>query len=90
MPEMMKAAVYYAHDDIRVEERPIPEIGPDDILLKTLASGLCGGEAMPWYKKAGGKVLGHEPVGEVVAVGRNVSDYKLGERLFINHHVGRV
>lgn len=90
MPEMMKAAVYYSHEDIRVEERPIPEIGPDDILLKSLACGLCGGEAMPWYKKAEPKVLGHEPVGEVVAVGRNVTDFKVGERLFVNHHVGRV
>jgi L-iditol 2-dehydrogenase len=86
---MMKAAIYYAIDDIRLEERPIPEIGPDDILLKTLASGLCGGEAMPWYKKPQPKVLGHEPAGEVVEVGRNVKDFKVGERLFVNHHVGR-
>jgi L-iditol 2-dehydrogenase len=87
---MMKAAIYYAIDDIRLEERPIPEIGPDDLLLKTLASGLCGGEAMPWYKKPQPKVLGHEPAGEVVEVGRNVKDFKVGERLFVNHHVGRV
>ncbi len=89
MPDMMKAAIYYAIDDIRLEERPVPEIGPDDVLLKTLACGLCGGEAMPWYKKAKPKVLGHEPVGEVVDVGRNVTDFKVGERLFVNHHVGR-
>ncbi len=90
MPEMMRAAVYHAIDDIRLEERPVPEIGPDDILLRTLACGLCGGEAMPWYKKAEPKVLGHEPVGEVVEVGRNVRDFKAGDRLFVNHHVGRV
>ncbi len=90
MPELMKAAVYYSYHDIRVEERQIPEIGPDDILLKTLACGLCGGEAMPWYKKGEPKVLGHEPAGEVVEVGRNVTDYKIGERLFVNHHVGRM
>ncbi len=90
MPGMMKAAVYYAIDDIRLEERPIPEIGPDDILLKTLACGLCGGEAMPWYKKPQPTVLGHEPAGEVVEVGRNVKNFTVGERLFVNHHVGRV
>ena len=89
MSNMMRAAVYYALDDIRLEERPVPEIGPDDILLKTLASGLCGGETMAWYKKREPKVLGHEPIGEVVEVGRNVTDYKIGERLFVNHHVGR-
>lgn len=87
---MMTAAVYHALDDIRIEQRPVPEIGPDDVLLKTLACGLCGGETMAWYKKAEPKVLGHEPVGEVVEVGANVTDYKVGERLFVNHHVGRV
>jgi L-iditol 2-dehydrogenase len=90
MSNMMTAAVYHALDDIRIEQRPIPEIGPDEILLKTLACGLCGGETMAWYKKAEPKVLGHEPVGEVVEVGKNVTDFKVGERLFINHHVGRV
>ena len=90
MPTMMKAAIYHAIDDIRLEERPVPEIGPGDILLKSLACGLCGGEAMPWYKKGQPKVLGHEPVGEIVEIGRNVTEFKIGERLFVNHHVGRV
>lgn len=90
MTETMKAAVYHALDDVRLETRPIPEIGPDDLLLKTLACGLCGGEAMAWYKKGEPKVLGHEPVGEVVARGRNVTEFAIGERLFVNHHVGRV
>src|SRR5208283_3182396 len=89
MPGRMKAAIYYGIDDIRVETRPVPEIGPDDLLLKSLACGLCGGEAMPWYKKGLPTVLGHEPVGEVVEVGRNVKEFKVGERLFVNNHVGR-
>lgn len=90
MSNMMKAAVYHAIDDIRIEERPIPAIGADEVLLKTLACGLCGGETLTWYKSGEPKVLGHEPVGEVVEVGANVTDYKVGERLFVNHHVGRV
>ena len=90
MSNMMTAAVYHALDDIRIEQRPIPEIGSDDILLKTLACGLCGGETMAWYKKSEPKVLGHEPVGEVVEIGKNVTDFQVGERLFVNHHVGRV
>ncbi len=90
MAEMMKAAVYYALDDIRIEDRPIPKIGRDEMLLKTLACGLCGGETMAWYKKAEPKVIGHEPIGEVVEVGSDVKDYKVGDRLFVNHHVGRI
>ncbi len=90
MNNQMTAAIYHAIDDIRIERIPIPKLGPDDILLKTLACGLCGGETMAWYKKVEPKVLGHEPIGEVVEVGINVSQYKVGERLFVNHHVGRV
>lgn len=90
MSDMMKAAVYHALDDIRIEERPVPEIGPGELLLKTLACGLCGGETMAWYKKSEPKVLGHEPVGEVVEVGAGVTDFRRGDRVFINHHVGRV
>lgn len=89
MTNMMKAAVQYAIDDIRLEERPVPEIGPGELLLKTRACGLCGGETMAWYKSEP-KVLGHEPSGEVVEVGAGVSDYRVGDRVFVNHHVGRV
>lgn len=87
---MMTAAVYHALDDIRVEQWPMPEIGAGDILLKTLACGLCGGETMDWYKSGEPKVLGHEPIGEVVDIGADVTDFSIGDRLFINHHVGRV
>jgi L-iditol 2-dehydrogenase len=90
MTKMMKAAVYYALDDIRLESKPVPKIGRSEVLLKTLACGLCGGETMAWYKKAEPKVLGHEPVGEVVEIGEDVTDFKVGDRLFVNHHVGRV
>lgn len=90
MSGTMTAAVYYAIDDIRIEQRPIPRIGPDEVLLKTLACGLCGGETMPWYKKSEPKVLGHEPIGEVVEAGADVTDFAVGDRLFVNHHVGRM
>ncbi len=90
MSDRMRAAVYHALDDIRVEERPIPEIGPGELLLRTLACGLCGSETMAWYKKSLPKVLGHEAVGEVVEVGAGVTEFRAGDRMFINHHVGRV
>lgn len=89
MTRTMQTAVQYAIDDIRLEERPIPEIGPGEMLVKTLACGLCGGETMAWYKTEP-KVLGHEPVGEVVEVGAGVTDFTVGDRVFVNHHVGRI
>lgn len=89
MTRTMQAAVQYAIDDIRLEQRAVPEIGPGEMLLKTLACGLCGGETMAWYKTEP-KVLGHEPVGEVVEIGAGVDDFQIGDRVFVNHHVGRV
>lgn len=90
MSNMMQAAVYHALDDIRLEYRPVPTVGPGEMLLKTLACGLCGGETMAWYKKSQPKVLGHEPIGEVVELGVGVTDFRIGDRVFVNHHVGRV
>ena len=90
MTALMKAAVSHALDDIRIEDRPIPAIGPGELLLKTLACGLCGGETMAWYKKPEPRVLGHEPVGEVVEIGAGVTGFRPGDRVFVNHHVGRV
>lgn len=89
MSNMMTAAVYHDLDDIRIEQRPVPEIRPGEVLLKTLACGLCGGETMAWYKSEP-KVLGHEPVGEIIEVGDEVTDFAIGDRVFVNHHVGRI
>ena len=42
----MKAAVYYSNQDVCVEERPVPQIGPGELLVKIEACGLCGGDTM--------------------------------------------
>lgn len=88
MAQTMRAAIYYNNHDIRIEERPIPEIGPDDVLVKTIASGLCGGETMEWYHAPRApKVMGHEPAGIIVDKGANVKKYNVGDRIFVNHYV---
>lgn len=83
----MKVAKLYSFNDIRIEDIPIPEIGPRDALLKTKACGICSGDVMPWYigKKAP-VVLGHEPAGEIAEVGKEVSYFKPGDRVFTHHH----
>ncbi len=84
----MRVAVYYNNRDIRIEERPIPKIGSGEILVKVVASGICGSDVMEWYRiKKAPAVLGHEITGEIVEVGENVRDYRVGDRVFVSHHV---
>jgi L-iditol 2-dehydrogenase len=83
----LKVAKLYSFNDIRIEDIPVPEIGPGDALMKTRASGICSGDVMPWYiEKKAPIVLGHEPSGEIVKVGSNVRSFKLGDRVFVHHH----
>ncbi|MFQ5915225.1 MAG: alcohol dehydrogenase catalytic domain-containing protein [Nitrospinota bacterium] len=84
----MRAAVYYRNDDVRLEEIPIPRPGPGELLIRTVASGICGSDVMEWYRvKTAPRVLGHEVTGEVVEVGPGVEDHEVGERVFVSHHV---
>ncbi|MHA1754341.1 MAG: zinc-dependent dehydrogenase [Candidatus Odinarchaeia archaeon] len=84
----MRVAVYYNNNDVRIEERPIPEISEDEILVKVHASGICGSDVMEWYRvKTAPRVLGHEMTGDIVKVGSNVDKFKVGQRVFVSHHV---
>ncbi|MDP2954726.1 MAG: alcohol dehydrogenase catalytic domain-containing protein, partial [Chloroflexota bacterium] len=84
----MRVAKYYRHDDIRVEEMPVPKIGPGELLVQVKACGLCGSDAMTWYAdEKAPTVLGHEPTGVVVEVGQAVNGFKVGDRVFVHHHV---
>ena len=84
----MHAAVYYNNKDIRIEDLPKPKIGPDEILVKVIASGICGSDVMEWYRvKKAPRVLGHEISGEIEEAGKDVNQYKVGDRVFVSHHV---
>lgn len=84
----MRAAVYYNNNDVRLEERPVPKIGDGELLVKVIASGICGSDVMEWYRiKKAPLVLGHELSGEIVEVGQGVTKYKKGDRVFVTHHV---
>lgn len=84
----MRVATYYRNSDVRLEERPKPQIGPGELLLRTMASGICGSDVLEWYRiKKAPIVLGHEVTGEVVEVGDGVTRFKPGDRVFVGHHV---
>ena len=84
----MLVAVYHNNRDIRIEDVPKPEIGPDEFLLKVMASGICGTDVVEWYRlPKAPRVLGHEATGVIDEVGKNVTEYKVGDRVFVSHHV---
>jgi len=84
----MRVAMYYSNKDVRLEQMPMPEIGPDEILAKVISSGICGSDVMEWYRiKRAPLVLGHEIAGDIAQMGKHVTQYKVGQRVFVSHHV---
>lgn len=82
----MKVVVYYNNKDIRIEDVPKPEIEDGEILVKVIASGICGTDVMEWYRiKKAPRVLGHEITGKIVE--SRSEKYKTGQRVFVSHHV---
>ncbi len=85
----MRVAVYYNNNDVRIEERPRPRIGEDEVLVKIEASGICGTDCLEWYRiNRVPLVLGHEIAGTILEVGKAVRHhYKIGDRVSVAHHV---
>ncbi len=84
----MLAAVYYNNHDVRIQEMPTPDISEDEVLLKVLASGICGSDVIEWYRvPKAPRVLGHEATGVISKVGGKVKSVKVGDRVFVSHHV---
>ncbi len=84
----MRVAVWYHNRDVRLEERPVPRIGPGEMLLRVEASGICGSDVMEWYRiDRAPLVLGHEIGGRVVRVGDGVESFRVGDRVSALHHV---
>ena len=83
----MRAAIYHGAGRLSIEQVPDPTPGPGEIVIRTRACGICGTDLMAWYQDAKAPVvLGHEPVGDVVAVGEG-APFRVGDRVFAHHHV---
>src|SRR2546428_11240238 len=84
----MRAAMDYASEDVGIVDLQTPRIGPGEILVRVKASGICGSDVMEWYRKPKAPiVLGHEIAAEVAQVGAGVDIVKVGDRVFVSHHV---
>jgi L-iditol 2-dehydrogenase len=80
----MKALRFYAPEDVRLEDVPEPECGPDEVKLKVKACSTCGTDVKIFYNGHQNitppATMGHEIAGEVVEVGANVSGWTPGDR----------
>jgi L-iditol 2-dehydrogenase len=80
----MKISVWHNNADIRIEEVPRPQPGPEEMLVKVIACGICGSDIVEWYRLPRAPLVqGHEIGAEVVEVGRAIKKYKPGDRVFI-------
>ncbi|WP_312794915.1 L-idonate 5-dehydrogenase [Tianweitania sp.] len=87
----MKAVVLHKEHDLRVEERDIGEPGPGEVRIRVKAGGICGSDLHYFHHAGFGTVrvrepmiLGHEASGEVAAIGADVSNVVVGQRVAIN------
>lgn len=89
----MNAALLYGLDDIRLVSMPAPTPEPREVLVKVLACGVCQTDLRKFDTLDGGSLslpmnLGHEFVGEVVAVGTDISNIAPGMRLVGDGYLG--
>jgi L-iditol 2-dehydrogenase len=85
----MKALVYRGKNQLKVEEVPIPEIGPGELLVKVACCGVCPTDIkkIQYGTVPPPRIFGHETAGTIVQLGTGVSGFAVGDRVALHHHV---
>jgi L-iditol 2-dehydrogenase len=85
----MRAAVYHGKDDVRLEEVPVPRIGPGELLIQVHTCGICGTDLkkISTGSHSAPRIFGHETAGMVAQVGPGVASYSVGDRVSVFHHI---
>ena len=85
----MKSAIYLGKENIEICNVPLPEIGENDVLIRNIYSSICGTDVAVYQQGADtghritiGGEFGHETVSRIAAVGKNVTDFTVGERVY--------
>lgn len=86
MKQTMKATVFVKPGKIELREKPIPEIGPTDALIRVTTTTICGTDVhilKGEYPVQPGLTIGHEPVGVIEKLGQAVQGYEVGQRVIV-------
>ena len=85
----MKSAIYLGQKDVKIRELPDPVCGDNDVVIKNIYSSICGTDVAVYTHGPGtghrvdvGGEFGHETISRIAAVGKNVTDFKVGERVY--------
>src|SRR5689334_12363540 len=89
IPDTMSAVVYRGANDLRLETVPVPEISPDEILVKVAACGVCPTDIkkIHYATVPPPRIFGHETAGIIARVGPRVKGFTVGDRVALHHHV---
>jgi alcohol dehydrogenase len=84
--DTMRAAVFEGPGHIALQERPMPPCGPNDAIVRVTMTTICGTDVhilRGEYPVAPGRIVGHEPVGVIHALGSAVEGYQVGDRVLV-------
>jgi len=89
IPATMTAAVYRGVNDVRLETVPVPVIGPGEILVRVHTCGICGTDLkkIATGSHSAPRIFGHETTGVVAAAADNVTEFRIGDRVMVFHHI---
>ncbi|WP_182501117.1 alcohol dehydrogenase catalytic domain-containing protein, partial [Frigoribacterium faeni] len=90
LPDSMRTSVLEGAKTLTIEDRPLPQAGPGDVLVRVAAVGVCGSDVHYFrhgrigdFVVDGPLVLGHELSGVIAAVGAGVDEARIGQRVAI-------